>query len=70
MYTVIQIVFNAPDFEYHIIKSNLPTKEDGDNWITQNIKKIDEKTYWVIHTKDIMKFSGKVKFGRPNTPQP
>lgn len=61
MYSVIKIGFTAPDFEYGLVKSNLPSKEAGDQWITDNIDSIDVKIYWVVLSTEVLKFRAKVR---------
>lgn len=61
MYSVVKIAFSAPDFEYRLVKSNLPSKEAGDQWITDNINGFDVKVYWVVKSKDILKFNTRIK---------
>jgi len=61
MYTVIKIGFAAPDFEYGLVKSNLPSKEAGDQWITDNVDSIEAKIYWVVLSSEVLKFSAKVR---------
>ena len=58
MYSVVHVrnKLRHPDNGYQILyflQTDLPTKEDGDKWITENISE-DIDNHWVMQTSAIL----------------